>query len=326
VRGTLFFDRRDPVTRAYHLWRSDGTEAGTFALEDFSVGESGEPLIHGRVLGELNGTLFLNIYDQERGAELFGLAVCGGEPGPCDPATDECASPPWTCDGDPSTADACNPGIGCTCTLMDDCPPMTTSTTTSTTSTTSTLAPSTTTTASTSTTTTSTSTTTTSTLVAIASTSSTLTPVSTTTTTVPCVGCDDGDPCTLDICAAGRCRHEILDDLEGVHCRLRHTAGLLTCEGGIPTRLEHRLNRARRLVKRAGEDGEQGDARRFVRMARRRLRTAQRLLARRDQSACAGALERIVREARHGMTRWLAVSRTAERRVPGASVRQGSLP
>lgn len=334
VRGTLLFDRYDPVARAYHLWRSDGTEAGTFALDDFSVGVSGEPLIHVRILGELNGTLFLNIYDQERGAELFGLPVCGGEPGPCDPMTGECASPPWTCDGDPSTADACNPGIGCTCTLMDDCPPMTTSTTTSTTttttSTTSTLAPSTTTTASTSITTTSTSTTstttTTSTLVVITSTSSTLTPASTTSTTVPCVACDDGDPCTLEICAAGRCRHEILDGLEGIHCRLRHSAGLLACEGRISTRIEHRLNRARRLVKRADEYGEQRGARRLVRMARRRLRTAQRLLARRDQSACAEALERAVREARRGMTRWLATTRPPERRVPGASVHQGSLP
>jgi hypothetical protein len=161
--------------------------------------------------------------------------------------------------------------------------------------------------------------------VAITSTSSTLTPFSTTTTTVPCVGCDDGNPCTLDVCEAGRCRHEFLDGLEGVHCHLRRSAGLLACKGGISTGLEHRLNRASRLVKRAGEGAEQRDARRLVRMARRRLRTAQQLLARRDRSACAKALERTVREARHGMTRWLAATRTPERRAPRARVTQSPL-
>ncbi len=114
VRGTLFFDRYDPVSRNSQLWRSDGTDAGTFALTDLPAPTS--------ILAEAGGTLFLNVDDQERGRELFGLALCGGEPAQCDPVTGECAGPPWGCDdGNPCTADACDPGVGCTHTPIDEC-------------------------------------------------------------------------------------------------------------------------------------------------------------------------------------------------------------
>ena len=288
VRGTLFLTAYDPVRRAYQLWRSDGTDAGTFALTDVPDRTF--------ILAEVDGTLFLNIDDQERGAELFGLALCGGEPGPCDPVTGECASPPWSCDdGDPCTADGCDPGIGCTHTVTDECLPTSTSTTaTSTTTSTSTRALSTTTT-------------------------STELPISTTSTTLTCpfgtaALCDDDDLCTVDTCEGGRCYHQLRPGLDGVLCRLRHHAPpSLACQDSISKRLELRLKRASRFVSRAVHAGNQRKARRRIRRATHQLEVARNLLAKggthRMGFACADALERAIAQASAGMNHWLATGR-----------------
>jgi ELWxxDGT repeat protein len=290
VRGTLFFNRYHPVSGAYQLWRTDGTEVGTLPLTDFSIPESP------RILGEVSGTLFLNIHDQEVGSELFGLALCSGEPGPCDPLTGECESPPWGCDdADACTTDGCDLGVGCIHTVTDECLPTTTSTSTST------LPDSTT----TSSTTMSGSTTTTSTTV----------PISTTSTTLTCSSslaapCDDADPCTVDLCTAGRCYNELRPGLAGVRCRLRHHAPSLACEDSIPQRLERRLDRARTLVKRASDASDQRTSRRCIRRATRQLEAAEDLLVRDARhgmgSACTTALERAIAEVRAEMNDWLA--------------------
>jgi ELWxxDGT repeat protein len=165
----------DPARDTYQLWRSDGTEDGTFPLTDFDFRHPG--FINVDILAEKHGTLLLAVDDEVVGKELFGLALCGGEPGPCDPVTGECAIPPWGCDdGDPCTVDACNPGVGCTHEPMDGCPATSTSTSSTTTT----------------------------------SSSSSIT----TTTTLPgqCSGtldgsrCDDGSACTGDdACTGGAC-------------------------------------------------------------------------------------------------------------------------
>jgi ELWxxDGT repeat protein len=298
-----YLRRRDSARSNYQLWRSDGTEDGTFPLTDLPAGRS-----FGSVIAELDGTLLVKITDGQYGAlgaELFGLPLCGGEPGPCDPVTGECAIPPWPCDdGDPCTLDGCNPGVGCSHELAAGCPVLFTPTTSTTTTSSST-----------------TTTTSTTVLDPAASTTSTTTsevPVSTTSTTLTCsidtvALCDDADPCTVDLCDAGRCHHEIRPGLAGARCRLRHLAPSLACEPAMPSGLERRLDRARRFVKRAADAGDQRKARRRIRRADRQLDAAAKMVARSAQqgigSACADALERAIAEARAGMNGWLARDR-----------------
>jgi hypothetical protein len=91
------------------------------------------------------------------------------------------------------------------------------------------------------------------------------------------VVCDDGDPCTVDTCAAGGCTHEAASGLAAVACRLEKLEVLMRAAaperfGGLLTanRLGWRVATARRLVGMA-----QG---RPPRRAMRPLRRAERQL------------------------------------------------
>jgi len=83
----------------------------------------------------------------------------------------------------------------------------------------------------------------------------------TTTTLLPCLAddeCDDGNDCTVDVCAGRRgCRHDDLDRAapEGTRCAidnawrvLREQAPLPVCSGRCPDGLVRRLDRIESLV------------------------------------------------------------------------------
>src|SRR2546427_2561781 len=172
---------------------------------------------------------------------------------PCDDANacttgeacvaDQCIGSPVSCDdGNVCTTDTCDPASGCLHTPVPDCSSTTTSTTTSssTTVTTSTLSTMTTSTIVGVVTTTSTTAETSSSTTTTSTTATSALP-STTTTTLPggpaCVlgtssGCEDGDPCTVDTCTAGRCLHEPTTGFAAVPALLPATGpGIRPCAG-----------------------------------------------------------------------------------------------
>src|SRR3989475_3516547 len=156
---------------------------------------------------------------------------------------DQCIGSPVSCDdGNVCTTDTCDPASGCLHTPVPDCSSTTTSTTTSssTTVTTSTLSTMTTSTIVGVVTTTSTTAETSSSTTTTSTTATSALP-STTTTTLPggpaCVlgtssGCEDGDPCTVDTCTAGRCLHEPTTGFAAVPALLPATGpGIRPCAG-----------------------------------------------------------------------------------------------
>ena len=91
---------------------------------------------------------------------------------------------------------------------------------------------------------------------------------STTTTTIPCGGCADGDPCTVDACASSTCQHtpaSTLDDLVGQASQ---------CAGqSVPARVGERFILGCDLVR-------EGRGSSNLQMAHRRFRSAVRVYAR----------------------------------------------
>jgi ELWxxDGT repeat protein len=281
--GTVFFSAREPEG-GLALWRSDGTAAGTARI--YRLARSFLSLTPPAVV--LNGGLVLPALEPVHGIELWKLPTgnydtCSPDPpsppGICLPPDDPCAE-------HPGTASPCDDGDPCT---LDGCTPRDGCTHTP--------------------------------LADCVATTTTTSTTSTTSTTLTCsfdtvALCDDADPCTVDICEAGRCQHQLRSGLAGVRCRLRHRAPSLACEDQIPQRLQRRLERARRFVKRAADAGDQRNARRRGRQATRQLDAAGKLLAKSAQrgmaSACADALERVLAEVGAGMKEWLATDRHAE--------------
>jgi ELWxxDGT repeat protein len=309
------------------LWRSDGTPEGTAPLADIQP----EPT-DVQVLGHTGAVALFAVSTADGATELWRTdgtpaGTVAVSPMPIvgvfhydDSSVSE--RPIVTTVGETIFFSGCTPDLGCELWAVTISGPDTT-TTTSTSSSTSTSATTSTTEPLSTTSTTSevpdltTSTTTTSTVLPIPTTSTTTTPASTTSTTLTCSPdttalCDDGDPCTVDLCDAGYCRHELRPGLSGVRCRLRN-APSFACGDGIPHRLQRRLEWARMFVKRAADAGDQRTFRRRIRRATRQLEAAEDLLARGAQqgmeSPCTSALERAIREARAGIYDWLATDR-----------------
>jgi len=290
------------------LWRSDGTPEGTAPLVDIQP----RPMDI-QVLGHTSAVALFAVSTAEGETELWrtdgtpagSVAV---SPMPIvglfhyDDSNIVVERPVVATLGETIFFSGCTPDLGCELWAVTISSPSTTTTTSSSTST-------------------STSTTTTNSTMVLEPTTSTTTnevPVPTTSTTLTCSSdavalCDDADPCTVDLCDAGRCHYELRPGLAGVRCRLRHHAPSLACEDGMPNRLEHRLDRARGFVKRAADASDQRKARRRIRRAERQLEAAVRMVARSAQDgmgpACADALERAIEEARAGMNGWLARNR-----------------
>ncbi len=282
--GTVFFSAREPEG-GLALWRSDGTKAGTARI--YRLARNFLSLTPPAAV--VNGGLVLPALEPAHGIELWNLPTgnydtCSPDP-PSPPGT--CLPPDDPCAQHPGTTSPCDDGDPCTvdgCTPRDGC----------------THTP----------------------LADCVATTTTTSPTSTTSTTLTCsfdtvALCDDADPCTVDICEAGRCQHQLRSGLAGVRCRLRHHAPSFACKDQIPQRLQRRLERARRFVKRAADADDQRKARRRIRRAERQLDAAGKLVARGTErgmgSVCADALERVLAEARAGMNEWLATDRGAER-------------
>ncbi|TMA43904.1 MAG: hypothetical protein E6J81_15205 [Deltaproteobacteria bacterium] len=213
---------------------------------------------------------------------------------------DQCIGSPVSCDdGNVCTTDTCDPASGCLHTPVPECSSTTTSTTTSssTTVTTSTL-----------------STMTTSTIVGVVTTTSTTAETSSsTTTTLPggpaCVlgtssGCEDGDPCTVDTCTAGRCLHEPTTGFAAVACLLPETGlEIAPCAGErIPRSVTLRYAQGRSLVGRAAQSGRIEQGRQLVGKAAKVLQGAARRVTTagthgRLSPACADVLGATLQEA-----------------------------
>jgi len=195
---------------------------------------------------------------------------------------DQCIGNPVSCDdGNVCTTDTCDPASGCLHTPVPECSSTTTSTTTS-----------------------SSTTVTTSTL-------STMT-TSTTTTTLPgepaCVlgtsDCEDGDPCTVDTCTAGRCLHEPTTGFAAVACLLPETGlEIAPCAGErIPRSVTLRYAQGRSLVGRAAQSGRIEQGRQLVGKAAKVLQGAARRVITagthgRLSPACADVLGATLQEA-----------------------------
>ena len=213
---------------------------------------------------------------------------------------DQCIGSPVSCDdGNVCTTDTCDPASGCLHTPVPECSSTTTSTTTSssTTVTISTL-----------------STMTTSTIVGVVTTTSTTAETSSsTTTTLPggpaCVlgtssGCEDGDPCTVDTCTAGRCLHEPTTGFAAVACLLPETGlEIAPCAGErIPRSVTLRYAQGRSLVGRAAQSGRIEQGRQLVGKAAKVLQGAARRVTTagthgRLSPACADVLGATLQEA-----------------------------
>jgi ELWxxDGT repeat protein len=85
--GVLYFAGADPA-HGRELWRSDGTEAGTYRLADICPGPCASDPVPLRIFG---GRLYLSAGDGESGRELWSLELASGRvervrdlcPGPC---------------------------------------------------------------------------------------------------------------------------------------------------------------------------------------------------------------------------------------------------
>lgn len=136
-------------------------------------------------------------------------------------------------------------------------------------------------------------------------------PTTTTSTTLPpcsAATCDDGDPCTADVCALAGCRHDDLAGIDAVRCAFEGR-GLEPALCGIPRAITHRLNRARRLVEHAAARPDASEGRRLVRRALRLLDRTAALAARREarqgSGDCGRSLVLLIRNAQARAARWL---------------------
>jgi hypothetical protein len=140
-------------------------------------------------------------------------------------------------------------------------------------------------------------------------TTTTMMRTSTTSTTLPnhpagacALGCDDGDPCTIDTCTAGTCRHDPATGFDAARCILMPTAlPFDACGGVIPSALARRIDRARSLVDHAAQMTPRR-ARASLMRAVRLLHATRRLelaAERRGEISvdCATALGRLLAEA-----------------------------
>jgi hypothetical protein len=65
--------------------------------------------------------------------------------------------------------------------------------------------------------------------------------------------CDDGDPCTVDDCAAGACVHVARDGIDGARCACERPAPAACAADGFPPAVKRRTSRACSLLTRAAE-------------------------------------------------------------------------
>jgi ELWxxDGT repeat protein len=269
--ATILVSAREPEG-GLALWQSDGTAAGTTRV--YGLAPSFLSLTPPAAV--LNGGLVLPATEPAHGIELWRLSTgthdhCPSDPpsppGTCLPSDDRCAVSRCD-DGDPCTLDGCTPREGCTHTPLAGCAATTTSTTTTTTTT-------------------------------------RVAPTATSTSTIPCNGpCNDGDPCTVDRCEAGICRHDPPGPSAGLRCVL-DGGGLdsAACRDVPLPRPEVRAwHRIRARLDAVGA----GDDRRVLRRARHALaaaqRAARRVAARRGRGdPCAAAMARFVRDARQAL-------------------------
>jgi hypothetical protein len=151
---------------------------------------------------------------------------------------------------------------------------------------------------------------------------------------VQCVACDDGDPCTVDLCTPTGCVHSPLSCDDGVPCTIDAcVAGACThvpatgfeacrCEfealprpheacGGVdlPGGLEKVLSAASRLVTQAPGQNDPRATRPMVRNALHRLGKASRLVQRARRkgtsTACVAELSSQIHDARAAARAWL---------------------
>src|SRR5579871_1546407 len=109
------------------------------------------------------------------------------------------------------------------------------------------------------------------------------------------LGCDDGDPCTADLCSPGNgCTRAAARGGDAAACVLSAADSAALCaEGAIPAGIARRLRQANKLLLRT-EAVRPRRARRFVKRARQRLRQAARAVTRSRTLApsCAASLQR----------------------------------
>jgi hypothetical protein len=102
-------------------------------------------------------------------------------------------------------------------------------------------------------------------------------PTSTTTTLPPCSLCDDGDPCTADVCASSLCVHHEATGPEAVTCAYSRS---FACAGAlVPSRVTLAWARARALTTTALQGG-QPTAKRLLKRSDLLLAKAMRRLSR----------------------------------------------
>ena len=136
----------------------------------------------------------------------------------------------------------------------------------------------------------------------VSSTTSTTVATTTRPASACALGCDDGDPCTTDFCAAGVCRHDPAIGFDAVTCALRRTAlPFDACGGVIPSALAGRIDRARSLIDTTRQTTPRR-VRRSLARAFRILRAARRLAlaaGRRGEISadCTDALARLLADA-----------------------------
>ena len=123
--------------------------------------------------------------------------------------------------------------------------------------------------------------------------------------------CDDGDPCTVDVCTADGCGHDPMTGLPGCRCWIDDGWTPPPCSGvQLPAGIASRLATARRLVDGA-EDTKRG--RRAVAKALRQLRRAAALSRTAGEhalpDACATVVEQRIRSSRLAAKGWLSAAR-----------------
>jgi cysteine-rich repeat protein len=120
--------------------------------------------------------------------------------------------------------------------------------------------------------------------------------------------CDDGDPCTRDVCAGGACRVTAATGLDSVTCVfVGDPLAPPPCAGTpVPRRVGALVQEALTLFERASRSSKAKTSRRFVRRGLRKVNQAGRLVARRKTSpACKEALRDFIDDAKGRATDWL---------------------